>query len=393
MMQSVTVRLASPAHEMAQEEILKKLAHVSRQIANARFVSAGSELQFDVPADQASLQAARVQKLAHAVQRSLRGLRRQVRFQSRAMRQPVFRSVEQIKGVHSLGVGQVALEGLPLRLFRYFDRVFESFGQVWQPRPVLTPALIPADVLAKCGYFRSFPHTVTFATHLHEDMELIEQFRHRHQHRESLDERALSDMDTPQTCLTPATCYHIYHLNQHRMLPAAGVVYSVCGKCFRYESSNMRDWRRLWDFTMREVVFLGTAESVERWREQGIQMMADLLDAHELAGEIRTASDPFFVAPDTLTLAYFQLGSATKYEVSLLLPAGERLAVGSLNDHRDFFGRAFSISLESGHVAHSGCIAFGLERWVYAFLAQHGENLHRWPRAVRQAPEFSEQEG
>jgi hypothetical protein len=388
MMQSVTVRLASPAHEMAQEEILKKLAHVSRHITNARFLSAGAELQFDTPADLATDQAARVTTLAQTVQKSLRSLRRQIRFQSRAMENPVFRGFGLASGIHQLGDGQVALEGLPLRLFRYFDRVFEAFGHVWQPRPVLTPTLIPASVLAKCDYFRSFPHNVTFAAHLHEDMERIDGFRSRHQQRESLDEQSLADMDTPEACLTPATCYHVYHINQHQTLPATGLVYGVCGKCFRYESSNMRDLRRLWDFTMREIVFLGASDDVLQQRERGIEMMAAFLDEHELAGEIRTASDPFFIAPDTLTLTYFQLGSGTKYEVSLLLPEDERLAVGSLNYHKDFFGRAFNVMLDDGQLMHSTCIAFGLERWVYAFLAQHGDDPGRWPAAIRQAPEF-----
>ena len=37
---------------------------------------------------------------------------------------------------------------------------------------------------------------------------------------------------------------------------------------------------------------------------------------------------------------------------------------------------------------HSVCVAFGLERWVYAFLAQHGDDPARWPEPVREAPEF-----
>ena len=48
----------------------------------------------------------------------------------------------------------------------YFDRVFEAFGAPWQARPVLTPTLIPARVLSRCDYFRSFPNNVTFASHL-----------------------------------------------------------------------------------------------------------------------------------------------------------------------------------------------------------------------------------
>jgi hypothetical protein len=67
------------------------------------------------------------------------------------------------------------------------------------------------------------------------------------------------------------------------------------------------------------------------------------------------------------------------------LPHGERLAVGSLNYHTDFFGRAFNVEVDGAGFMHSVCVAFGLERWVHAFLAQHGQDPARWPPAVRDA--------
>lgn len=118
-------------------------------------------------------------------------------------------------------------------------------------------------------------------------------------------------------------------------------------------------------------------------------MMSDFLRQHRLAGEIRTASDPFFTAPDADTKTYFQLSSESKYEVSLLLPGGERLAVGSHNYHSNFFGRVFKVDVESGGPMHSVCVAFGLERWVHAFLQQHGCDVAGWPDPVRRAAEFA----
>jgi len=43
----------------------------------------------------------------------------------------------------------------------------------------------------------------------------------------------------------PAVCYHVYHLHENQTLPAQGLVYGICGKCFRYESSNLSDLRWL----------------------------------------------------------------------------------------------------------------------------------------------------
>jgi seryl-tRNA synthetase len=178
-------------------------------------------------------------------------------------------------------------------------------------------------------------------------------------------------------------------MNAGTTVPADGLTYGVCGKCFRYEASNLRDLRRLWDFTMREVVFLGGREQVLEKRARGVDLVGEFLESHRIAAEIRTASDPFFIAPDAVAKTYFQLSSDTKYEVAAALPNGQRLAVGSLNYHTDFFGRAFDVTVDGGGYMHSVCIAFGLERWVYAFLVQHGNDPRAWPEPVRTAPEFA----
>jgi hypothetical protein len=388
MIRTHEIRLKSPAHEMAQEEILKQVAYLSRTISNPRFSLDAVTLAFDAPEDEAGTLARQVEELAVRVQRGLRSLQRKLVYRSPAADRPSFRGGGRWDGVHQLGTGQVALEGLPLRLYRYFDRALAAFGDPWRAEPVLTPTLIPSGALAKCDYFRSFPHNVTFACHLVEDADRIADFRARHQQRDDLDEKALGDMGTPEACLSPAVCYHVYHMNRDRTIPASGLVYGVCGKCFRYESKNMTGLLRLWDFTMREVVFLGNREGVLRHREQSIEMVSRFLDEHRLAGEIRTASDPFFIAPDAVAKTYFQLSSETKYEISLMLPDDVRLAVGSHNYHTDFFGRAFNVDVEGAGPMHSVCVAFGLERWVHAFLVQHGTDPEQWPDPVRSAPEI-----
>lgn len=382
MTRRVSVKLASPANDMVQEEVIKQVAFLSADIRNVSFSKAGDCVECDLPGEAAERLVAEIEALAKRVQASLRRLERKVVFGNLDVAH--FRDSEQdLPGVHFLGMGQAAFEGHALQLFRYFDQAFDAFGLSWKAEPLLTPTLIPAHVLAKCDYFRSFPQNVTFASHLHPDLATIDGFRARHAERESLDGSANADMATPDTCLSPATCYHVYHLYAGKMLPAQGTVHGVCGKCFRYESTNTSDLRRLWDFTMREVVFMGTREQVWKEREIGLERMAKFLNEHRFASEIRTASDPFFIAPDAMAKTYFQLSSETKYEISALLPDGQRLAVGSLNYHTDFFGRAFDVQAAGGGPMHSVCIAFGLERWVYAFMRQHGTDPAHWPEVVR----------
>jgi seryl-tRNA synthetase len=373
---------------MAQEEILKQVAFLSQDVSGARFEDSGQTIMFEAPGAKGEKIAADVLGLAQKIQRALRSLQRKVLERTPEADAPRFAAEVDFSGVHFLGTGQVALEAIPLQLFRYFDRSFEAFGLPWKARPLLTPTLISDTVLASCDYFRSFPQYVTFASHLREEVDVIDNFRTRHDTATQIDGGALGDMARPEACLSPAVCYHVYNLNRDRTVPDFGLTYGICGKCFRFESSNISDMRRLWDFTMREVVFLGARAPLLEARERSIEMMAAFLREHRLAGEIRTASDPFFIAPDAVSKTYFQLSADSKYEVSLLLPNGERTAVGSHNYHSDFFGRAFHTDVEGGGPMHSVCVAFGLERWVYAFMLQHGSDPAKWPDVIRNAPEF-----
>jgi seryl-tRNA synthetase len=385
-MPKYSIRLQSPPGDMAREEILKQSAFLSKTIANVAFADDGVLMTFDAPEPEAEALQNDLKKLGDRVSRALRTLERKIVFANTGT--PAFPQTIDWAGVRFLGTGQVGLSGTPLRLFQYFDRVFEDFGRPWDANPIRTPTLIPSSTLSKCDYFRSFPYNVTFAAHLREDPRIIEDFRSRHQTLDDLDDQALGDMERPCACLSPAVCYHIYHVHENETLPAGGLAYGMCGKCFRYESSNLTDLRRLWDFTMREVVFLGSREYVLEQRAKSIDMMSEFLRSHNLAAEIRTASDPFFIAPDAVSKTYFQLSSDSKFEVSLELTGGERLAVGSHNYHSDFFGRAFHTDVEGAGAMHSVCVAFGLERWVHAFAVQHGMDPKHWPDVMRNAPEL-----
>jgi hypothetical protein len=385
----LSIKLSAPATEMAQEEIGKQVAFLASGITGIRFTDPQT-LELDVDGELAEKVASEAKALAQRVQRTLRSLQRQIAFRSSAMDAPRFRGDGRAAGIGFEMEGLSVLEGMPLALFEYFDRCFTEFGHPWKPRNMRVPTLIPTPVLARCDYFRSFPHNVTFASHLPEEPARIEDFRARHQARETLDERAAGDLVPPEACLSPAVCYHVYAARRNTVIPGPPVVASLVGKCFRYESSNMQDLRRLWDFTMRELVFLGTRDDVLAERTKGIEAFKSFMEEHQLAGEIRTASDPFFVAPDSTAKTYFQISSETKFEISLLLPDDGRVAVGSFNHHGDFFGKAFDIKVAGDAPMHSVCFAWGLERWVYAFLAQHGNDPAHWPAVMRRAPELAE---
>jgi seryl-tRNA synthetase len=387
-LQKFIVELDPIPQEMAQEEIQKRVVYLSPEIRAFRFVGDGSRAEFSASQATGPELKSRVQNLARSIQRGLRGVSRKVVYRSRAFDRPKFAGGQSVEGVHMLGLGQAMLEGLSMRLFQYFDRRFAELGQSLGAQTLLTPTLIPGHVLGRANYFRNFPGSLTFACHLPEAPENIEAFSKRHADCCELDSETQKDLAPPKFGLSPATCLHVYHRWLGQTLPGKSV-YGVCGRCFRYESSNMTDLRRLWEFTMREIVFLGQSDWVRQQRDRSTNQMAEILEELELAGEIRTASDPFFVSPDSLAQTWFQLASDSKYEISLRLPDDQRLAVGSYNLHGEYFGRQFEMVLPDQSSAHSACVAFGLERWIWAFIAEHGQDISRWPRAAREAPEFA----
>jgi hypothetical protein len=61
-----------------------------------------------------------------------------------------------------------------------------------------------------------------------------------------------------------------------------------------------------------------------------------------------------------------------KYELRMDAGVAGRVAAASFNLHESFFAERFDIRLADGGPAASGCVAFGIERWMLACLAQLG---------------------
>jgi seryl-tRNA synthetase len=56
----------------------------------------------------------------------------------------------------------------------------------------------------------------------------------------------------------------------------------------------------------------------------------------------------------------------------------------SFNYHRDHFGLTWDIKDASGEPAHTGCVAFGMDRLAVAMFHTHGTDLAEWPAKVRE---------
>ncbi len=291
-----------------------------------------------------------------------------------------FSDVEQAGLVTRVGDGSYACSGPLADLLANIEaRVRKIAVDVCGAVENRYPALIPTDVLAKAGYLDSFPQFLMTASRFHSDVDAYERFAADFSAAENTAGFIESRNEHTGYCLSPTVCYHTYHQFAGRELPAGGAVVTACGEIFRFESRYHRTLERLWDFSMREVVFLGTREAVAEMRERLIDAICRWVDGLRLAGHLEVANDPFFSNGATAERVVVQRALRLKYELHMPVVEDRTIAVGSFNIHGSKFGEAFGITLPGGAPAHTGCIGIGLERFAYAFLCRHGIDPSAWP--------------
>lgn len=222
---------------------------------------------------------------------------------------------------------------------------------------------------------------MNFVSHLKENINTIDEFSKNA--REAKEEISLNSSVETDSVASSAVCFHTYHYLQDNdfEFPNDKLIVGAEGKCFRYESKNMKTLERLRDFTMREVICLGTSKEVLSFRKQTLEITKKFLIDSGLNFKITTANDPFFIEEFGMQ-TIFQRKFNLKYEFNVFIPSNKSyLAIGSSNYHTDFLGKSFNIR-NKGEIVHSSCLAFGLERCVYAFLSQYGTDKSNWPEFV-----------
>lgn len=381
------VQLPKPVPRDLVDEVLSKLPYCAEGARNFRFDLerpdvVSFELDPDVNAEEVE---AKVLKLVRGMITGWRAVSPRVKFDRRDIEPPfsgdIWQALQARGLVRLLAPGQALLSGVVLDLFSYFDRYFMELGRKLGGAEVRYPQMIGVDVLKRCQYFSSFPHHVTFCSHLREDVDVLTSFADKQARGEEFPFE--EGLRPPAYAINPAVCFHTYHSLADQDIKTPRVVTTVA-RCFRYESTAMTSLERLWDFTMREIVFVGPAPWVREQRNLSLEAMTRFVEGLGLRAWIEAANDPFFIN-NFVAKKYHQLLTEAKYELKLSLPfTGGALAAASFNYHEDFFGRAFDVALD-GHPVHTGCTAFGIERWVFAFLSQFGLDPAQWPQEVRDA--------
>ena len=277
-----------------------------------------------------------------------------------------------IDGVHACtAIFEQVAGGLSVLISRYR----EANTEVLRFPPVMSRRQVE-----KSGYLKSFPHFLGCVSCLGgaeaEVRAMVE--------RSEAGEDWTSSLSAADLVLSPAACYPVYPLVASRgAVPAKGLTFDVACDCFRREPSKMLD--RLQSFRMREYVRIGAPEEVDDFRRAWMTKAQGLAAQLALPWRIDSASDLFFGRGGKL-MAANQIEQALKFELLVPIRSVEELtACISFNYHRDHFGTTWSLRTEGGAVAHTACVAFGIDRLTLALFATHGIDLALWPVAVRKA--------
>jgi acyl carrier protein len=252
--------------------------------------------------------------------------------------------------------GGLIMRGSAAWLRDYFDATVCGWALELGATEETFPAEIPLATLGRAGFTTAFPQMLVW-----------------------------TGKPGEESARPPAVCYHHYPRISDSTLEGGNSIVTAIGRCHRneYNPDSLYPVERLRSFTMREIIAVGDAAFIEKLRNQLMDEVNRWTIELSLDGHNEVETDPFFTT-EARGRMLMQRMLPLKYELRLRVdPDGRSVAAASFNNHEQHFGRAFSILLPSGEYAHSGCVAFGWERWVIAFINQHGPVEENWPDVVR----------
>jgi len=264
------------------------------------------------------------------------------------------------------------------RLEAYITRQRDPNAEIMRFPPVMS-----RKQLEKSGYLKSFPNLLGCVCALHGSEASIREAVDRHDKGGDW----TTSLTASDLVLSPAACYPVYPIVASRgQLPAGGVQFDIEADVFRHEPSMSLD--RLQSFRMREFVRIGSPQEIVEFRESWMARAPKLADDLGLPYTLDVANDPFFGRVGQV-MAVSQRQQALKFELLIpYYPKASPTACMSFNYHREHFGQVWGIHDADGELAHTSCVAFGIDRLAVAMFANHGVQLKNWPARTRTALEL-----
>ena len=279
--------------------------------------------------------------------------------------------------VISFGNGQIGFGEKGKFLFDFLDSKFSEIAYELGAVEKIYPVLLPLDDYSMTGYVRKTPQYAIFCSTVNESLKDLEQTD-----AAMHDKKVKEIIKEPRFALSPSACFHTYIEYKDKTLKDNTIV-TFRQNVFRNEGRlNYNEIGRLCDYHVREIVMIGSNEFILESRNKIMQKSKELMSKLQLIGDISLASDSF-VVPKMQMYRKIQHIDKSKYEMHLNISPDKSISTASYNLHGKAFTDPFNISVENCEDTVTACVGFGLQRWVLAFLLQHGLNEESWPEEVK----------
>lgn len=273
--------------------------------------------------------------------------------------------------------GQIGFGEKGKFLFDFLDSEFSEIAYELGAVEKLYPVLLPLDDYSMTGYVRKTPQYAIFCSTVNESLKDLEQTDVAIH-----DKKVKEIIKEPRFALSPSACFHTYIEYKDKTLKDNTIV-TFRQNVFRNEGRlNYNEIGRLCDYHVREIVMIGSNEFILESRNKIMQKSKELMSKLQLIGDISIASDSF-VVPKMQMYRKIQHIDKSKYEMHLNISPDKSISTASYNLHGKAFTDPFNISVENCEDTVTACVGFGLQRWVLAFLLQHGLNEESWPEKVK----------
>ena len=235
--------------------------------------------------------------------------------------------------------------------FKFVDNYFSDLAvKYFSAEEVYIPSIISENVLKKCNYIKSFPQQLTIASYF--DIQ---------------NQAPSKEIKHSNFYFTPAACLHIYPMLQGKNLK--NKVITTRAQVYRHEN-RFNGNSRLWNFTVREIVFIGNEKFVKESLKNFEICVLKFDENCNLNCDINNASDHFYPSKENRIKQKLQFTNSLKKEL-LCNVNGEKISLASFNYHGFHFSKPFEFDSHSTIV--TGCVGIGLERWLFSLNNMHME--------------------
>ena len=357
------------------EEFYKSVSFISPEINDVVLKNELLELSLS---DQADLDS--IQKQLYEMEKKyvINNSNNDIYYKNKNKKQQFFDLKMSDENIIFFEDGQIGFGKKGKFLLEFFDSLFCSIAIRMNAIEKVYPVLLPIKEYSQTGYIKKSPQYAIFCSSVNDKIDDLEKA-----YKSVEDNQIKNVIKEPEYALSPSACFHTYIEYRNKSLPNNTLI-TFKQNVFRNEGRfNYKEIGRLRDYHVREIVMIGDVDYVEKTREMIMEESCKIMKNLNLSGDITIASDSFIV-PKMLLYKKIQKIDKSKYEMHLSLSDSKSISVASFNLHGKAFTDSFKICVDQCEDTVTGCVGFGLQRWVLAFVAQYGWEVDNWPSFVKQ---------